>query len=108
MKFEKKEVLSRKDAAARLSEIAEALGSGGDFELQGGGEKLKLDVADEVTFELEVELEGETTELEMEIKWSTSTPRVAAGTPRSTAQRGRSTARRGPSRSGTTGGRRRR
>ena len=100
MKFERKELLSRKEAAARLLEVAEALGSSGDFELQGGGEKLQLDVANEVTFELEIELEDGKTELEMEIKWS-STPQVAP-TPT------RSTARRTPSRPRKTGSRRRR
>lgn len=101
MKFERKELLSRKEAAARLLEVAEALGSSGDFELQGGGEKLQLDVANEVTFELEIELEDGKTELEIEIKWSSSTPQVAP-TPT------RSTARRTPSRPRKTGSRRRR
>ena len=100
MKFERKELLSRKEAAARLLEVAEALGSSGDFELQGGGEKLQLDVANEVTFELEIELEDGKTELEVEIKWS-SAPQVAP-TPT------RSTARRTPSRPRKTGSRRRR
>jgi amphi-Trp domain-containing protein len=70
MKFKKKESLSRDEAAARLSEIAAALGSGEEFELERGGEKLKLDVPDQVTLELEVEIEDGETELEVEIKWS--------------------------------------
>ena len=73
MKFEQKEVLSRKEAAARLSAIADALGSDDKFELERGGEKLELRVPDEVRFELEVEIKGDETELEVEIKWSSAT-----------------------------------
>ena len=72
MKFKKTESLSRTEAAARLTDIAEALSHGEAFELERGGEKLKLDVPDEVTFELEVEIEDDRTELEVEIKWPSS------------------------------------
>ena len=71
-KFEKKEALSRKEAAGWLSAIAKALGSDDGFELERGGEKLKLDVADEVMLELEVEIDDDETELEIEIKWPTN------------------------------------
>ena len=70
LKYEKKETLSRKEAAARLGEIAQALGTGEEFELKHGGEKLEFDVSNEVTFELEIEIEDGETELEVEIKWS--------------------------------------
>jgi amphi-Trp domain-containing protein len=98
MKFEKKEVLPRNEAAARILEVAEALASSGDFELRGSGEKLKLDVADEVTFELEVELEDGKTELEMEIKWSSPEAQVEARPTRSTARRATSRPRKATSR----------
>ena len=55
MKFEPKENMSRTEAAARLSAIADALGSDVEFELERGGEKLELNVPDQVRFELEVE-----------------------------------------------------
>ncbi len=70
VKFEKKETISRAEAAARLSEVAKALGSTDAFELKRGGETLKLDVPDQVTLELEVEIEDDETELEFELKWS--------------------------------------
>lgn len=70
LKFEKKETLSRKEAAARLREIAQALGASGEFELKRDGEKIEFDVSNEVTFELEIEMEDGETELEVEIKWS--------------------------------------
>ncbi len=71
-KFEKKEVLTRQEAAEWLSAIASALGSDDRFELERAGETLTLDVADEVRLELEVEIEDEETELEIELKWSTT------------------------------------
>jgi amphi-Trp domain-containing protein len=74
-KFEKKEVLSRKQAAGWLSAIAKALGSDGSFELEREGEKLSLYVADDVKFELEVEIKDDETELEIELKWPTTPTR---------------------------------
>ena len=93
MKFEQKEDLSRKEAAARLSAIADALGSDDKFELERGGEKLELRVPDQVRFELEIEIKDDETELEVEIKWSSAT---VTPPKRSTARRPpkRSTARR--------------
>jgi amphi-Trp domain-containing protein len=72
-----KGTLSRKEAAARLREIAQALGAGEEFELKHGGEKLEFDVPDELSFEFEIETEDGETELELEIKWS-SQPAAAA------------------------------
>jgi amphi-Trp domain-containing protein len=77
MKFEQKEELSRAEAAARLSAIADAFGTGDKFELERGGETLELRVPDHVRFELEVELKDDETELEVEIKWSTATEEPA-------------------------------
>jgi amphi-Trp domain-containing protein len=71
LKFEQKENMSRTEAAARLWAIADALGSDAEFELERGGEKLEFNVPDQVRFELEVEIDGNETELEVEIKWST-------------------------------------
>ena len=73
MKFEQKENMSRTEAAARLSAIADALGSDVEFELERGGEKLELHVPDQVRFELELEIKDDETELEVEIKWSSAT-----------------------------------
>jgi amphi-Trp domain-containing protein len=81
LKFEKKETLSRKEAAARLREIAQALGAGEEFELKRGGEKLEFDVPNEVSFELEIEIEDGETELEVEIKWSSQAAAAASAKP---------------------------
>lgn len=101
LKFEKKESLSREDAAALLSEIAKALASDGEFKLERSGEELKLDVADEVRVEFEVEIDDEETELELELKWfsgkasaaqaaSRAAPRKARARPRQAGQRKKS------------------
>jgi amphi-Trp domain-containing protein len=71
MKFKKKESMSRDEAAERLAQIADALAHGGEFELERGGEKVQLDVPDQVALELEVEIKDGETELEVEIKWPT-------------------------------------
>jgi amphi-Trp domain-containing protein len=83
LKYEKKETLSRKEAAARLREIAEALGAGAEFELKHGGEKLEFDVSKKVTFEFEIEIKDGDTELELEIKWSSEAAAAASAKRRS-------------------------
>jgi len=77
LKFEQKESMSRTEAAARLSAIAEALASDVEFELERRGEKLELNVPDQVRFELEVEIDDNETELEVEIKWSSQSDGLA-------------------------------
>jgi amphi-Trp domain-containing protein len=81
MKFKKTQSLSREEAAARLTEIAQALSQGEEFELERGGEKLKLDVPEEVTLEFEVEIEDGKTELEVEIKWPSQVASRASSQP---------------------------
>jgi amphi-Trp domain-containing protein len=88
MKFEQKQTLSRAEAAARLSAIADALGADEKFQLERGGEKLELDVPDQVRFELEIEIKGDETELEVEIKWSTATEPAKAQKPKRAAAKG--------------------
>jgi amphi-Trp domain-containing protein len=86
VKFKKTETMSRAEAAARLSEVANALGSGSEFELERGGEKLKLDVPDEVTLELEVEVKDDETEIEVEVKWSSQRSSTASSSPGSVSR----------------------
>ena len=77
LKFEQKENMSRTEAAARLSAIADALGSDAELELERGGEKLELNLPEQVRFVLEVEIDGNETELEVEIKWSSESEGLA-------------------------------
>jgi len=79
MKFEKKETLSRKDAADRLAKIAAAMAADGAFEFRQGNEKLEFDVPSRVTLEFELEVNGDETELEVELKWTTPAEKAPEG-----------------------------
>jgi amphi-Trp domain-containing protein len=79
LELERKESLSRAEAAKRLSAFADALAGGGDVELDLGGTSLTLRVADNLRAEFEVEVDGDEIEVEIELSWSTSTRRKGAG-----------------------------
>jgi amphi-Trp domain-containing protein len=67
---EKRETISRGEAATRLRRIANLL-SGEDEEVsfERGEMKFKLTVPDEVEWKVELELGDEENELEIELKW---------------------------------------
>ena len=69
IKVESKQTLSRTDAAAWLSNLADQLAAGDDVELDREGIQLKFGVPDEVELEVELELEDGKTELEIELHW---------------------------------------
>jgi len=71
LELERKESLSRAEAAKRLSAFAEALAAGDKVELDLGGTSLTLHVGDEVRTEFEVEVKGDEIEVELELTWST-------------------------------------
>ena len=70
MEITEKERLSRKDAAARLRSLADALAKKNDVEFESGALNLKVRVPDEVDFKLEIEIDDDEIELEVELKWS--------------------------------------
>jgi amphi-Trp domain-containing protein len=72
LELERKESLTRVEAAKRLSVFAEALASGNNVKLDLGGTSLTLRVADDVRTEFEVEIDGDEIEVEIELKWSTA------------------------------------
>jgi amphi-Trp domain-containing protein len=76
MELERKESLSRVEAAKRLATFAEALAAGEKVELDLGGTSLSLHVAEDVRMEFEVSVKGDEIEVEMELKWSTTPPRA--------------------------------
>ena len=86
MKFEKKERLTRKEAAAWLSSIAESLNSDGDLDMARDGESITLSMASHVRFEFEIEIDGEESEIEIELKWQNSAEPTAEVKP--TTRRG--------------------
>ena len=69
MEITEKERLSRKDAAARLRALANALAKTNEIVFDRGGLHVKLNVPDEVDFKLEIEIDEKERELEIELKW---------------------------------------
>jgi amphi-Trp domain-containing protein len=77
VKVERKESLSRQDAAGWLTLLAEAFAKGSHVELPFGPGSVSLHVPDHVRAEFEVEVEGDEVEVEVEFKWSTAPPAAA-------------------------------
>lgn len=70
IEFEWESKATRAEAAALLRELANSLAGEGDLELEHDAWQLKLEVADDVELSVEAEVEGDETELEIELKWS--------------------------------------
>jgi amphi-Trp domain-containing protein len=67
---ERRETLTREEAATRLRRIATLLsGSDEEIEFERGGMKFKVTVPDRVEWKIELELDDEESELEIELKW---------------------------------------
>ncbi len=72
VEWERKQAMSRDEAAAWLSELAKAFADGGKVKLPVAGGKVEMQVPERVHAEVEVEVEGNEVEIEMEFRWSTS------------------------------------
>jgi amphi-Trp domain-containing protein len=84
VKLERKELVSRAEAADLLATLARAFTAGGHTELPFGPGIVTLHIPDSVRAEFEVEVEGDEIELEIEFKWSLAqhapgSPAAAAG-----------------------------
>ncbi|MBS1892862.1 MAG: amphi-Trp domain-containing protein [Actinobacteria bacterium] len=67
---EKRETLSRDEAATRLRRIANLLsGSDEEVEFERGEMKFKLEVPEQVDWKVELEIGEDGNELEIELKW---------------------------------------
>ena len=67
---ERRETLTREEAATRLRRIANLLsGSGDKAEFERDGMKFKVAVPTQVEWKVELELDDEESELEIELKW---------------------------------------
>ncbi|MFE6747463.1 amphi-Trp domain-containing protein [Kitasatospora purpeofusca] len=71
LEFTQKRTLSRDEAAGQLEALAAALRRGGQAELELGPGRLTLRIPDELSAEIEVELEDGKVELEVELTWHT-------------------------------------
>jgi amphi-Trp domain-containing protein len=74
VKVERKESVSREDAARWLEMVSRAFAEGSDVQLPFGAGDVSLHIPDQVHAEFEVEVEGTEVELELEFKWSTARP----------------------------------
>ncbi|MDY0813107.1 amphi-Trp domain-containing protein [Kitasatospora purpeofusca] len=74
LEFTQKRTLSRAEAADQLEALAAALRRGGQAELELGPGRLTLRIPDELSTEIEVELEDGKVELEIELAWHTGSP----------------------------------
>lgn len=67
---EKRETISRDEAATRLRRIANLLsGSEEDVNFDRGEMKFKVSIPDEVHWKVELEMDDDESELEIELKW---------------------------------------
>ena len=71
VKLERKEAVSRDEAADWLSLLSKAFTQGGHAELPFGGGTVSLHIPDHVRAEFEVEVDSDEVEIEIEFKWST-------------------------------------
>ena len=74
VKLERKEALSREEAARWLSVLSKAFARGGDVTLPMGAGTVELRLPDRVRAEFEVEVSGDEVEVELEFTWSTTRP----------------------------------
>jgi amphi-Trp domain-containing protein len=62
-------VLRREEAAARLHDLADALARNNVVEFERAGRRITVQVPDEVSLKIEVEIGDEERELEIELTW---------------------------------------
>jgi amphi-Trp domain-containing protein len=70
VKVERKESLSRDEAASLLALLSKAFTAGEHADLPFGPSSVSLYIPDHVRAELEVEVEGDEVEVEVEFKWT--------------------------------------
>ncbi len=69
LEIENKRTLSREEAAAWLRELADQLSRNNQLQFRQEGMKYTVRVPDEVTMEVEVEIESDGAKLEIELEW---------------------------------------
>ncbi|MFN4002159.1 amphi-Trp domain-containing protein [Microcella sp.] len=69
VKIEKKQTLSREEAAHQLRAIADELASGNGILMERDGLRVTVTLPDEVTMEVEVEIEHDEREFEITLSW---------------------------------------
>ena len=69
LEIENERTLSREEAAAWLRELADQLARNNQLQLRQDGMKYTVRVPDQVTMEVEVEIESDGAKLEIELDW---------------------------------------
>jgi len=69
IEIEEKARLRREEAAARLRAIADMLSKHNEVSFERDGLRYKVRVPDEVDFELEIEIGGDGSGIEIELSW---------------------------------------
>jgi amphi-Trp domain-containing protein len=69
VEIEQKETVSRKEVATRLRRLANMLAKSSDVKFEQGGMAMTVHVPDEVQLKVELEVETDSRELEIELKW---------------------------------------
>jgi amphi-Trp domain-containing protein len=69
LEIERKETMTREEAAARLRAFADTLARNNDIEFDRGGIHMKVHVPDEIQVKVELEIESDENELEIELSW---------------------------------------
>jgi amphi-Trp domain-containing protein len=69
IEFDTGSTITREQAAAHLRTIADHLDRHNDLEFVRDGRRYTVDVADDVKFEVEVEIGDDGNELEIELSW---------------------------------------
>jgi len=69
MEISEKYSMTREEAAALLHKIADSLARHNDLEFVREGIKYRVDVADQVELEVELEIDSNGSSLEIEINW---------------------------------------
>lgn len=69
IEHESEETLSREEAAARLRDLADQLARHNGYTFERDGVRTTVEVPDQVTLSVEVEVGAEGSEIEVEISW---------------------------------------
>jgi len=92
MEVTREELLTREEAAKRLTALAEALAGGEKVEVALGATRLTVRVPDKVRCEIEIEISDDEVELEVELKWplgkQAAKPRTRTAAARRVSSRG--------------------
>jgi amphi-Trp domain-containing protein len=66
---ERKETVTRKEAATRLRRLANMLGGDDDVKFERGGMHFTVNVPEKVELKVELEVDSDERELEIELRW---------------------------------------